>query len=380
MLCNSNVVTGFSIELHIQEYLTMEEPFERAYPFGLADKLEAERNLTDDEFAAVLLCDIPGFDEYLAEKARAAREKYYGKDVYLRGLVEISNICKNNCYYCGIRRDNANAERYRLNREQILDCCDAGYGLGFRTFVLQGGEDPYYTDELIVSIVSAIKERHPDCAVTLSLGEFEKDSYQKFFDAGADRYLLRHETADKEHYEKLHPAEMSFDHRMKCLRDLKDIGYQVGCGMMVGSPYQTTEHLVKDLRFLQEFRPEMVGIGPFIPHHDTQFAECEAGTVDMTVRLLSIIRLILPDVLLPATTALGTIDPRGREKGILAGANVVMPNLSPSDVRGKYLLYDNKICTGDEAAECIRCMSMRISSVGYETVVARGDHASFGME
>ncbi len=368
------------MDCNTEDILTMEEAFERAYCFELADKLEAERDLTDEELASVLLCDYPGFDEYLAEKARAVREKYYGKSVYLRGLVEISNICKNNCYYCGIRRDNANAERYRLSEEQILDCCDAGYDLGFRTFVLQGGEDPYYTDELIVSIVSAIKDKHPDCAVTLSLGEFEKESYQKFFDAGADRYLLRHETADKEHYEMLHPAEMSFDHRMQCLRDLKDIGYQVGCGMMVGSPYQTAAHLVKDLRFLKEFKPEMVGIGPFIPHHDTQFADCEAGTVDMTIRLLSIIRLLLPDVLLPATTALGTIDPRGREKGILAGANVVMPNLSPSDVRGKYLLYDNKICTGDEAAECIRCMAMRISSVGYETVVARGDHVSFSME
>ena len=358
----------------------MEKPFERIYQFDLADKLESEKNLTDEEFAAVLLCDSPGFDEYLAEKARAVREKYYGKAVYMRGLIEFTNICKNNCYYCGIRRDNANAERYRLSEEQILSCCDIGYELGFRTFVLQGGEDPYFTDELIVSIVSAIKGRYPDCAVTLSIGEREKESYQKFFDAGADRYLLRHETADKSHYEMLHPAELSFDHRMQCLKDLKDIGYQVGCGMMVGSPYQTTEHLVKDLRFLQEFKPEMVGIGPFIPHHDTQYADCAAGTVEMTVRLLSIIRLLLPDVLLPATTALGTIDPRGREKGILAGANVVMPNLSPSDVRGKYLLYDNKICTGDEAAECIRCMTMRISSVGYDTVVARGDHVSFSME
>ncbi|MBR1985807.1 MAG: [Mogibacterium sp.] len=358
----------------------MEKPFERIYQFDLADKLESEKNLTDEEFAAVLLCDAPGFDEYLAEKARAVREKYYGKAVYMRGLIEFTNICKNNCYYCGIRRDNANTERYRLSEEQILSCCDIGYELGFRTFVLQGGEDPYYTDELIVSIVSAIKGRYPDCAVTLSIGEREKESYQKFFDAGADRYLLRHETADKSHYEMLHPAELSFDHRMQCLKDLKDIGYQVGCGMMVGSPYQTTEHLVKDLRFLQEFKPEMVGIGPFIPHHDTQYADYAAGTVEMTVRLLSIIRLLLPDVLLPATTALGTIDPRGREKGILAGANVVMPNLSPSDVRGKYLLYDNKICTGDEAAECIRCMAMRISSVGYETVVDRGDHVSFSME
>ena len=352
----------------------------RSYCYGLADKLEAERNLTDDELAAVLLCGDPGFDEYLARKARAVREKHYGKSVYLRGLIEFTNICKNNCYYCGIRSGNANCERYRLSEEQIISCSDMGYELGFRTFVLQGGEDPYFTDERVVSIVSKIKERHPDCAVTLSIGEREKESYQKFFDAGADRYLLRHETADKTHYEMLHPAELSFDHRMQCLRDLKDIGYQTGCGMMVGSPYQTTEHLVRDLRFLQEFRPEMVGIGPFIPHHDTQYADFEAGTAEMTLRLLSVIRLLLPDVLLPATTALGTIDPRGREKGILAGANVVMPNLSPSDVRGKYLLYDNKICTGDEAAECIRCMAMRIASVGYETVTARGDHVSFGTE
>jgi len=344
----------------------------------LADKLEAVQDLSDEELKAVLLCDALGFDEYISEKARKVREAYYGKDVYLRGLIEISNICRNNCYYCGIRSGNTNCERYRLSKEQILSCCDIGYELGFRTFVMQGGEDPFYTDELIVSIISDIKKKYPDCAVTLSLGEFEKESYQKFFDAGADRYLLRHETADKAHYEMLHPAEMSFEHRMQCLRNLKEIGYQVGCGMMVGSPYQTTEHLVEDLRFLQEFRPEMVGIGPFIPHHDTQYADCPAGTVDMTLRLLSVIRLILPDVLLPATTALGTIDPRGREKGILAGANVVMPNLSPSDVRGKYLLYDNKICTGDEAAECIRCMAMRIASVGYETVVARGDHAGFG--
>ena len=254
----------------------MEDTKVRPHCFDLADKLESERNLTDEEFAAVLLCDEEGFDDYLAQKARAVRERYYGKEVYLRGLIEITNICKNNCYYCGIRRDNANAERYRLSEEQILSCCDQGYELGFRTFVLQGGEDPYYTDELVVSIVSAIKERHPDCAVTLSLGEREKESYQKFFDAGAERYLLRHETADKAHYEMLHPAELSFDHRMQCLRDLKEIGYQVGCGMMVGSPYQTVEHLVEDLRFLRDFEPEMVGIGPFIPHHDTPFADREA--------------------------------------------------------------------------------------------------------
>ena len=355
----------------------MTEPENRSVYFELADKLEANGDLTDAELAAVLLCDLPGFDEYLAEKARRVREENYGKDVYLRGLIEFTNYCKNNCYYCGIRAGNLNCERYRLSEEQILSCCDIGYELGFRTFVLQGGEDPYYTDELLVSIISKIKEGYPDCAVTLSIGERSRESYQKLFDAGADRYLLRHETADKEHYELLHPSDLSFDNRMRCLRDLKEIGYQVGTGMMVGSPYQTIDHLVKDLRFLKEFKPEMVGMGPFIPHHDTLFADCEAGTAEMTLRLLSVIRLMLPDVLLPATTALGTIDPIGREKGILAGANVVMPNLSPSDVRDKYLLYDNKICTGDEAAECIRCMAMRIASVGYETVVARGDHTAF---
>ncbi len=343
----------------------------------LADRLEAEHDLTDEELKSVLLCDAPGFDEYISEKARKVREAYYGKDVYLRGLIEISNICRNNCYYCGIRSGNTNCERYRLSKDQILSCCDIGYELGFRTFVMQGGEDPFYSDELIVSIIRDIKDKYPDCAVTLSLGEFEKESYQKFFDAGADRYLLRHETADKAHYEMLHPAELSFEHRMQCLRDLRDIGYQVGTGMMVGSPYQTAEHLVKDLRFLKEFRPHMVGMGPFIPHHDTRYADCTAGTVEMTVRLLAIIRLLLPDVLLPATTALGTIDPVGREKGLLAGANVIMPNLSPADVRAKYLLYDNKKVTGDEAAEAVREMEKRIASVGYEAVVARGDHADF---
>ena len=343
----------------------------------LIDRLESEHDLTDEEMKAVLLCDAPGFDEYISEKARKVREAYYGKDVYLRGLIEISNICRNNCYYCGIRSGNTNCERYRLSKEQILSCCDVGYELGFRTFVMQGGEDPFYTDELIVSIIRDIKKKYTDCAVTLSLGEFEKESYQKFFDAGADRYLLRHETADKAHYEMLHPAGMSFEHRMKCLRDLKEIGYQVGTGMMVGSPYQTAEHLVKDLRFLKEFKPHMVGMGPFIPHHDTRYADCTAGTVEMTVRLLAIIRLLLPDVLLPATTALGTIDPVGREKGLLAGANVIMPNLSPADVRAKYLLYDNKKVAGDEAAEAVREMEKRIASVGYEAVVARGDHADF---
>ncbi len=355
----------------------MDNTDKHAYYIALADKLAETRDLTDEEFLEVLLCDDKEFDSYLAQKARDVREKIYGKEVYLRGLVEFSNYCKNNCRYCGIRRDNRNAQRYRLSEEEIFQCSDMGYDLGFRTIVLQSGEDPYYTDERLVNIVRGIKERHPDCAVTLSIGEREKESYRKLFEAGADRYLLRHETANKEHYEYLHPAEMSFDHRMQCLQDLKDIGFQVGAGMMIGSPGQKTEHLVEDLRFLRKLQPEMVGIGPFIPHHDTEYAALPAGTVEMTLRLLSVIRLMLPEVLLPATTALGTIDPMGREKGILAGANVVMPNLSPSNVRGKYLLYDNKICTGDEAAECIRCMTARVASVGYEVVQKRGDHIKF---
>lgn len=343
----------------------------------IIDRLVKERDLTDEEFEKLILCEDKETTEYLVSKAREVREAVYGKEVYLRGLIEFTNYCKNDCLYCGIRRSNKNAERYRLTEEQILNCCEVGYKLGFRTFVLQGGEDAYFSDDVLVPLIKEIKEKYPDCALTLSVGEREKDSYQKLFDAGADRYLLRHETADKEHYESLHPAELSFEHRMQCLWDLKEIGYQVGCGMMIGSPNQTVKHLIKDLRFLQDFKPEMVGIGPFIPHHDTPFADRETGSVDITLKLLSIIRIMLPEVLLPATTALGTADGLGREKGILAGANVVMPNLSPTDVRGKYLLYDNKICTGDEAAECIRCMTLRVQKVGYEVVKKRGDHIRF---
>ncbi|MBR5369661.1 MAG: [Lachnospiraceae bacterium] len=346
----------------------------------IADKLATDRNLSDEEFLEVICAPFGEIDELLAERAREVREKYYGKDVYLRGLVEFSNICRNNCYYCGIRRDNKNFDRYRLTKEQILSCADTGYELGFRTIVLQGGEDRHFTAEIMADIISVIKEKHSDCAVTLSIGEMEREEYEIMFRAGADRYLLRHETADKEHYEKLHPAGMSFEHRMNCLKVLKEIGYQVGCGMMIGSPYQEPRHLVKDLRFLIDFKPEMVGIGPFIPHHDTQFANFEAGSVPLTLRLLSVIRLILPDVLLPATTALGTVDPKGREKGLLAGANVIMPNLSPTDVRDKYLLYDNKICTGEEAAECIRCMERRVKSVGYNVAMTRGDHVKYSVK
>ncbi|MCR5149826.1 MAG: [FeFe] hydrogenase H-cluster radical SAM maturase HydE [Clostridiales bacterium] len=356
----------------------MAETQSLSYLCGLADKLEKSQNLSDDELHSVLLCDNPDFIHYLSEKARTVREKIYGKDVFIRGLIEFTNYCKNNCKYCGIRCGNKNAERYRLSEKEIISCCDTGYELGFRTFVLQGGEDTYFTDDRIVSIIRKIKSRYPDTAITLSIGEKDKESFRSFFEAGADRYLLRHETADKEHYNMLHPSDMSFEHRMQCLYDLREIGFQVGCGMMIGSPYQTTESLIKDLRFLQKFKPEMVGTGPFIPHRDTEFAAFPPGSAEMTVRLISIIRLILPDVLLPATTALGTIDPSGREKGLKAGANVVMPNLSPTAVRNKYSLYDNKICTGDESAECIRCITSRVSQTGYRVAVSRGDHIRYG--
>ena len=309
----------------------------------------------------------------LAEKAVAVRKEIYGDTVFTRGLIEISNICKNDCYYCGIRKSNRACDRYRLTEEQIISCADEGYGLGFRTFVLQGGEDPYYTDEVLIRIIKSIKEHHPDCAVTLSMGERSYESYKALHEAGADRYLLRHETADKEHYQSLHPKEMSFDNRMRCLKELREIGYQVGCGFMVGSPGQTTEHLAKDLKFIEEFKPDMCGIGPFIPHKDTPFRNRPAGTLELTCYLLSIIRLIHPPVLLPATTALGTIHPLGREMGIQAGANVVMPNLSPVTVRDKYMLYDNKICTGEESAQCRGCLDSRMRSIGYRLVTDRGD-------
>lgn len=340
----------------------------------LIDRLERDRELSRDEWIFLIKNRNETVAEYLFERARDVRKTQFGNSVYTRGLIEFTNYCKNDCYYCGIRCGNKNAVRYRLTKEQILECTDSGYELGFRTFVLQGGEDPYYTDERIEEIVRAIKTRHPDCALTLSIGEKEYESYKRFYDAGADRYLLRHETADNKHYHKLHPEKMSPENRKKCLRDLKDIGYQVGCGFMVGSPGQTEEQLAEDMLFIKQLRPHMVGIGPFVPHHETSFADEEQGTVELTLYMLGLIRLMIPNVLLPSTTALGTIDPMGREKGILAGANVVMPNLSPTSVRKKYELYDNKICTGDEAAECRMCLQRRMEGIGYELVVDRGDY------
>ena len=339
----------------------------------LVDKLEAQNRLNREEWIQLIEGRTPKLAQYIFEKARKIRQAYYGTDVYIRGLIEFTNYCKNDCYYCGIRRSNSKAHRYRLSEEQILRCCHQGYTLGFRTFVLQGGEDGYFTDERIVNLVKEIRKNYPDCAITLSIGERSYDSYLALFEAGADRYLLRHETWDEEHYRLLHPPALSAKHRQQCLWDLKKIGYQVGTGYMVGSPFQTAENLADDMLFLEKLNPQMVGIGPFIPHHDTPFKDQAAGTLELTLYMLGLIRLMLPKVLLPATTALGTIDEKGRELGILAGANVVMPNLSPENVRKDYLLYDNKICTGSEAAECRMDLENRMHAIGYQVVCHRGD-------
>ncbi len=340
----------------------------------LIDRLAQNRVLSKKEFVELLYRHSEEDASYLFEKARKTSLKQFGNRIYTRGLIEFTSYCRRNCYYCGIRSGNPDAQRYRLSREEILSCCKNGYDLGFRTFVLQGGEDPYYSDQKIADIVRLIKSNWPDCAITLSIGEKDTAAYLLFREAGADRYLLRHETADPHHYTMLHPDGQTAENRKACLWDLKSLGYQVGAGFMVGSPFQTTENLADDLLFLHELQPQMVGIGPFIPHHQTPFASYPAGTLEQTLFLLGVLRLMMPSVLLPATTALGTIAPDGRERGILAGANVVMPNLSPVGVRKKYALYNNKICTGEEAAECRFCLQNRMNRIGYELAVDRGDY------
>ena len=340
----------------------------------LIDLLNKNKQLTKEQWVTLISSFSDEDRAYAAEIARKITDEKFGRKIYIRGIVEFSNICKNDCIYCGIRKSNPNVERYRLTKEQILDCCDKGYGYGFRTFVLQSGEDKFFTADKMAEIISEIKAAHPDCAVTVSMGEMSRSDYEKMFAAGADRYLLRHETADKSHYEKLHPSDMSWKNRMNCLEELKDIGYQTGCGMMIGSPFQTAQCLAEDMIFMGKFKPHMIGLGPFIPHKDTPFADHKQGSLELTLFMLSLCRIMLPNVLLPATTALGTIDPKGREMGVMAGANVVMPNLSPLNVRKKYLLYDNKICTGDESAQCISCMQRRMESIGCKIEISRGDY------
>lgn len=341
----------------------------------LIDRLAKDHVLTGDELLDLL--DNMSEDDitYLHEKASSVKQQYYGDTVYMRGLIEFTNYCTNDCMYCGIRRSNGNVDRYRLTEAQILECCQVGYDLGYRTFVLQGGEDPYFTDERLVNIIKHMKQSYPTCAITLSFGEQSYDTYAKYYEAGADRYLLRHETNSRHLYEALHP-DMSYDNRIECLNNLKDIGFQVGAGFMVGLPNQTNADFVNDLKFLKSLQPHMVGIGPFMPQQDTPLKDAKSGTAEQTYIMLSLVRLLLPDVLLPATTALGSIHPKGRENGLKAGANVVMPNLSPTNVRDKYLLYDGKICTGDEAAHCRGCIERRINSAGFVVDMGRGDHYS----
>ncbi len=341
---------------------------------SIIEQLKTTHTATREQLI-FLLKNITGAErEELRQAAQQTAQAVFGNKIYIRGLVEISSICKRDCRYCGLRRSNPNAVRYRLTPEQILSCCEKGYALGFRTFVLQGGEDGFFSDEVVCGVVREIKRRYPDCAVTLSLGERGDESFRRLYAAGADRYLLRHETADLAHYAKLHPDSMSGAERQRQLFVLKQTGFQTGAGFMVGSPYQTAENLADDLLFLKKLQPQMCGIGPFIPHKDTEFRDFSQGSLELTLTLLAVIRLMHPRILLPATTALGTIHPQGRELGILHGANVVMPNLSPLEHRKDYAIYDNKICTGDEAAECIRCLSVRVQRIGYKIVTERGDY------
>lgn len=340
---------------------------------ALIDRLEKVGRLETDEYRQLIEAMTPEAAEYAASLALKKKREVYGNKIYIRGLIEIGNICRNDCLYCGIRRSNKSCERYRLNDDEIVECCKLGDKLGFRTFVLQGGEDAYNTDERLCTLIRRIKSIYPKHAITLSLGERSHESYRLLREAGADRYLLRHETADAAHYEKLHPREMSHARRLECLHELKELGYQVGCGFMVGSPFQSAHELAQDLKFIEEFAPDMCGIGPFIPQKDTPFGNERVGTLELTCYLLSLLRLIRPCMLLPATTALGSIHPYGRERGMLAGANVVMPNLSPQSARKKYTLYDNKVSDGAEAAECVDELAERMRRIGCEIAVARGD-------
>lgn len=373
MIEDADSITGYTkrdISIPAYPHLTVKEGKK------LIDCLEKENGLPKEEMAALISAECLELCEYARGKARVIADRQFGKNIYIRGLIEFTNYCKNDCYYCGIRCSNAKAKRYRLSRDEIMACCWEGKKLGFRTFVLQGGEDPYFDDDRIVNLIRQIRTTFPDCAITLSLGEHERESYERFWEAGADRYLLRHETANEIHYQKLHPQSLSIKHRKQCLWKLKEIGFQTGCGFMVGSPGQTAEHLAEDFQFVRELHPAMVGIGPFIPHCDTPFAKESQGSMELVLYLLSLLRIQQPGLLLPATTALATIHPRGRELGIEAGANVVMPNLSPLGVRDKYKLYDGKVCTGDEAAECRNCLEERMESVGYHIVVGRGDYCN----
>lgn len=343
----------------------------------IIDKLNREKKLESAQWHKLISSFSKEDKEYARNIAQKITEEKFGNKVFFRGIIEFSNICNNDCLYCGIRHSNDKASRYCLTKKEIMLSCKEGYKLGYRTFVLQGGENEFVKSENFINLIRDIKSKYPDCAITLSVGECERKFYEEMYLAGADRYLLRHESADEEHYKKLHPKDMSLKNRIRCLRDLKEIGFQTGCGIMVGSPYQTPETLVKDMEFICEFNPAMVGIGPFIPHKDTPFANFETGSQDLTLFLLSLIRIMNEDILLPATTALGTVDQEGLIKGIQSGCNVIMPNVSPQNVRKKYMLYNEKLGTNFSAKESLEFLKTQMKSINREIVVGRGDHKMY---
>lgn len=340
----------------------------------LVDILLREHHLESEGYWTLLDCNDESVLDYLHHKARQVADETFGKGIFVRGLVELTNVCRNDCYYCGIRKSNATIIRYMLTTKQVIKSCQQGYELGFRTFVLQGGELPRDKAQWLVELVKEIRQRWSDCAITLSLGEWTREVYEALREAGADRYLLRHETHNAEHYAKLHPADMSLNNRLQCLKWLKELGFQVGTGIMVGSPWQTIDNIVEDIEFIEQFKPEMIGLGPFVPQHDTPLGKYANGSAELTCKLYSIFRLMFPHALIPSTTALNTIDTNGRTMGIMAGANVVMPNLSPASVRGNYTLYDGKAITNAEAAEGIAQLESQLATIGYHIDWGRGDH------
>jgi biotin synthase len=343
---------------------------------NMIDHLAQTHHLSEQD--ALYLLDHLSMKEfaYLMEKSRLLTDQIYGKEVFFRGLIELTNVCSMGCYYCGLQCTNQQVQRYRMSAQEVLATVETGYQLGFKSFVWQGGEDSALSDEWLCDLIRQFKFNYPDCVVTLSIGERSRASYQALYDAGLDRYLLRHEAANKALYQRLHPEWMSYDHRMQCLSDLKEIGYWVGCGFLVNPPTQTNEDLVADLMFIQEFKPHMCGIGPFIPHPDTPFKNDIAGNGDQTAVMVALVRLLNPEVLLPATTALATVDPKGRLKGLNAGGNVVMPNLTPADVRKFYEIYAQKKNWGDEAAENVKRAKQDIENLGYQPALTKGDHIS----
>ena len=340
----------------------------------LVDTLRTCHDLAPDQYMALFTMRDPQDVEYLFGQAREVAQRQFGKGIYLRALIELSNVCRNDCLYCGIRRSNSRVTRYTLSHDQVLACCEQGYRVGFRTFVLQGGEWGEERSQWIADLIRDIRQGWPDCAITLSLGEHPRETYALWRQAGADRYLLRHETHNERLYSLLHPQELTIKHRLQCLNWLKELGYQVGAGIMVGAPYQSLKSIVEDIQYLVSFKPHMIGMGPFIPQHDTPFARFPAGSVDMTARLYAILRLALPQALIPSTTAMATLAPDGRIRGILAGANVVMPNLSPKDNRRHYALYDHKASLGAESVEGIKKLADELATIGYHIDWSRGDY------